>query len=353
MRALRKGQAGAFNITRDIRGEARIVDGARPSTRRSENGAQWLSIYLLRQPLISHLGFEPQAWLCGCGETLAARVLRQLVLEGIEDDESTAAWSGRHMRLALYDLLGAVCGPSDPWLGSRHSEKLFARIRRIISDSFADPNFGPNGIATATGISLRYLQKLFTERNSTCSEFIYALRLDHAARLVHRRALLATNQPLSEIAYACGFRDYTHFARRFRHRFSNRRRHRPCCATTFDNGAAVPEARIAARTNQTGPAPGRPRISSADPAPEIIAARSGERSFALDKLLDQGPELVHLTDGDREHPVHLVAPDRRFLRLGLRASPVLRIGCVLRDTCREGKDSTQDLAELLVCGSFK
>jgi AraC-like DNA-binding protein len=112
------------------------------------------------------------------------------------------------LRLALYDLLGAVFGPSDPWPGSRYSEKLFARIRRIINDGFADPNFGPNEIATETGASLRYLQKLFTERSSTCSEFIYALRLDHAAHLVHRRALLGTNQPLSEITYACGFRDY-------------------------------------------------------------------------------------------------------------------------------------------------
>ena len=28
MRALRKGQAGAFNVTRDIRGEARIIERA-------------------------------------------------------------------------------------------------------------------------------------------------------------------------------------------------------------------------------------------------------------------------------------------------------------------------------------
>jgi AraC-like DNA-binding protein len=26
---------------------------------------------------------------------------------------------------------------------------------------------------------------------------------------------------LSEIAYACGFRDYTHFSRKFRHRFGH------------------------------------------------------------------------------------------------------------------------------------
>jgi AraC-like DNA-binding protein len=31
--------------------------------------------------------------------------------------------------------------------------------------------------------------------------------------------LLGTGQLLSEIAYASGFRDYTHFARKFRHRF--------------------------------------------------------------------------------------------------------------------------------------
>jgi hypothetical protein len=34
-----------------------------------------------------------------------------------------------------------------------------------------------------------------------------------------RRASLRTEQPLGEIAYACGFRDYSHFARRFRKRF--------------------------------------------------------------------------------------------------------------------------------------
>jgi len=42
---------------------------------------------------------------------------------------------------------------------------------------------------------------------------------DAAAAIVRRRALLGASQPLSDIAYACGFRDYTHFARKFRQRF--------------------------------------------------------------------------------------------------------------------------------------
>jgi AraC family transcriptional regulator, positive regulator of tynA and feaB len=125
------------------------------------------------------------------------------------------------MELAVYDLVGALFAPTEPSSGSRHADKLFARIRHIIKDGYADPDFGPHEVATGAGISLRYLQKLFTERGSTCSEFIYSLRLDQAARLLHRRGTLRASQPLSEIAYTCGFRDYTHFARKFRQRFGH------------------------------------------------------------------------------------------------------------------------------------
>jgi AraC family transcriptional activator of tynA and feaB len=200
-------------------GDIGLVDGARPSIRLSENGSQWLSIYLPRQQLISHLGFEPRGGLHGNGATLAARVLCQLVLDGIEDAETMSPPSGPYMQLALYDLLGALFVPSDPWLNSRHADKVFARVRGVIKDGFADPDFGPSKVAAEAGISLRYAQKLFTQRRSTCTGFISSVRLDHAARLLRRRVSLGTSQPLSEIAYACGFRDYAHFARKFRRRF--------------------------------------------------------------------------------------------------------------------------------------
>jgi AraC-like DNA-binding protein len=125
------------------------------------------------------------------------------------------------MRLALYDLLGALFTPSGPEPVSRHGDKLFCRIRGVIKDRFADPGFGPPEVAAEMGISLRYVQKLLTERGSTCSEFIYSIRLDHAAHLLDRRESLNSGQPLSEIAFACGFRDYTHFARKFRQRFGH------------------------------------------------------------------------------------------------------------------------------------
>jgi len=199
-------------------GDVALFDAARPATCFASS-AQWLALQLPRQSLFSHLGFEPQGGLYGRGGTRAARLLFQLVLDGIEEEDSVSATVGRYMQLAFYDLLGALFGRADPRPISHHTDKLFARISEIIKDRFADPNFGPCEVAAAAGISLRYVQKLFTARGSTCSDFLYDLRLDHAARLLQRRAALSTGRPLSEIAYACGFRDYVHFARKFRSRF--------------------------------------------------------------------------------------------------------------------------------------
>jgi AraC-like DNA-binding protein len=76
-------------------------------------------------------------------------------------------------------------------------------------------------VAAEAGISRRYLQKLFAMRNLTYTHFINSVRLDHAARLLKRRALLDTSQPISAIAYTSGFGDYTNFARQFRDRFGH------------------------------------------------------------------------------------------------------------------------------------
>ena len=199
-------------------GDIALLDVARPAACFAGD-SQWLRLQLPRQSLVSHLGCEPQGGLYARGGAPAARLLFDLVRNADEGDGSAFSPADPYMLLAIYDLLGALFAPSDPFPVSRHADRLFARIRGVIKDGFADPDFGPSEVAAEAGISLRYVQKLFTARGSTCSKFIYSVRLDHAARLLHRRGLLGASRPLSDIAYACGFRDYTHFARKFRHRF--------------------------------------------------------------------------------------------------------------------------------------
>jgi AraC-like DNA-binding protein len=206
-------------------GDAALVDSARPGTYVSDDTyGQWMSLQLPRRSLVSHLGC-PSGGVLGRGGTAAGRLLFDLVRNADAGDAPAFSTAEAYMRLAVYDLLGALFSPSDPMPVSRHADMLFKRVCDLIKDSYTNPAFGPSEVAAEAGISLRSLQKLFTARNSTCSHFIYSLRLDHAARLLHRRKLLGIGQPVSEIAYACGFRDYTYFARKFRQRFG----HSPSC----------------------------------------------------------------------------------------------------------------------------
>jgi AraC-like DNA-binding protein len=203
-------------------GDVALVDAARPATYLADNGSEpWskVTLNLPRTALVSHLGFDPQGGIFRRSGTPAAGLLLNLIGNTIGAEESKFGLADSYMRLAIYDLVGALFASSEPWPTSRPRGKLFARMRALAKNKIEDPDFGPVELASAAGISLRYAQKLFTAHGLTCSGFIYSLRLEHAARLLQRRASLRTGQPLSEIAYASGFRDYSHFARKFRRRF--------------------------------------------------------------------------------------------------------------------------------------
>jgi AraC family transcriptional activator of tynA and feaB len=201
-------------------GDCGLFDIAQPFSVVGENApVRVLCVYLPRRLLTSHLGLQPNGGLCWRGDTPAARLLFRLVLDAVDNSGLSSVSTETYMQLAVLDLLGALMGTSDLPSNSSYTDKLFTRVCNVVKANFCNPDIRPQDVAAEAGISLRYLQKLFTVRGTTCSHFIKTFRLDHAARLLHLRASMKTHQPLSEIAYACGFRDYPHFARQFRRRF--------------------------------------------------------------------------------------------------------------------------------------
>jgi AraC family transcriptional regulator, positive regulator of tynA and feaB len=220
-------------------GDVAFIDSARPVTYVNGGHEQWLALQLPRQRLISALGFEPRGGLRGHSGTHVSRLLFQLVVGAADDEIPLPMSADNYMQLAVYDLLGALLVPAGAPVGPRHSDQLFKRICDLIRDRFVDPDFGPYEISAEIGISLRYLQKLFTKRDSTCSGFIQSTRLDQAARSIMRRASTKSSQPLSEIAYACGYRDYKNFARAFRQRFG----HAPSILVQGDDAKPVRDVR--------------------------------------------------------------------------------------------------------------
>jgi AraC family transcriptional regulator, positive regulator of tynA and feaB len=202
-------------------GDVILVDATRPGTVFRDSGvAQHIWLHLPRQELVSHLGFEPAGGLMG-RRSVAGRLLFQLISEAASDQDELSNAAEPHMRLAIYDLLAATFSTSEQFSASTHTEKLFASICHMIRKRFTDPDLSPSSVAINAGVSVRYLQKLFTARGMTCSGFIHSLRLDHAARLIARQVALQSNQPLSDIAHASGFLDYAHFSRKFRARFGH------------------------------------------------------------------------------------------------------------------------------------
>jgi AraC-like DNA-binding protein len=90
---------------------------------------------------------------------------------------------------------------------------LFDRASRIISSRVHDPDLHPTGVAQQLGVSLRVLQRIFQDNGATVAQRITMSRIDKSSTmLVEERMRTWT---ITQIAFACGFRDLTTFERAF------------------------------------------------------------------------------------------------------------------------------------------
>jgi AraC-like DNA-binding protein len=97
-----------------------------------------------------------------------------------------------------------------PW----GKDALLCRAKAYIESHLQDPELGTDDIAHFLGISRRYLQEIFRADNSTPAAFLWSRRLARSHRYLTDPVL--NGQSISQIALACGFRDFTHFSRRFK-----------------------------------------------------------------------------------------------------------------------------------------
>lgn len=91
------------------------------------------------------------------------------------------------------------------------------RAKQAIEANLHDPELTPTKVAEMLRISLRYLQDLFSDEDTTPSAWIWERRLDRSRRMLADPRFAGTT--ISDIAYECGFTDYSHFNHRFRAAF--------------------------------------------------------------------------------------------------------------------------------------
>lgn len=105
----------------------------------------------------------------------------------------------------------ASCGES------LHKGDILRRARRKMRDRLEDTNLNPATLAEELGISKRYIHKLFAGDGTTFGAELLEIRLRRSSEML--RDTRYRTYRVADIAYACGFFDPSHFARRFRERF--------------------------------------------------------------------------------------------------------------------------------------
>ncbi len=93
------------------------------------------------------------------------------------------------------------------------------QIRAFIEANLRDPGLTPRRIATALGISPRYLRLLFSQEDDTIARYVMRRRVEEVAQRLSDPLWRGTT--ITAIAYDWGFGDAARFARAFREQFGS------------------------------------------------------------------------------------------------------------------------------------
>ena len=123
----------------------------------------------------------------------------------------------------LLDLLGLSIARTIQGASVRVSipkSMTLGQVRGAIESRLADPRLDPQAVADAVGVSVRYVNALLAEQDTSLKRYILSRRLNRC-----RQAFEDPNQDhrtISEIAQGWGFSDMTHFTRRFKEAYGVR-----------------------------------------------------------------------------------------------------------------------------------
>lgn len=130
-------------------------------------------------------------------------------------DETVPAAASESLGAATLELARAViatAGPGDPARNDVANQALLTRIEAYVQQHLADPALSPETIASANGISVRQLYKLWSAKGLSLAEWIMQGRLEGARHELAKDRSAA----VGVIARRWGFADPAHFGRRFR-----------------------------------------------------------------------------------------------------------------------------------------
>lgn len=116
---------------------------------------------------------------------------------------------------AYFRILSACVGEwkRDP-LDAKHSDMTWACIASYIETHLPETDLGPAKIASAMGISVRHVHRVFSSKGCTIADWIRERRLRQCHSDLSDPRL--TQRSITDIAFFWGFNDSAHFSRSFK-----------------------------------------------------------------------------------------------------------------------------------------
>jgi AraC-like DNA-binding protein len=209
--ALRQGRQEAVP---DV-GDGMLLVYRQPS-QLSFQQATYLSVRVPLEALAMLVDVEAAAGRRIPGETAALVLLRQYVasLPQRLADPALCGLVATH----VYDLMALAIGATGEGRAiARGRGVRAARLEAIKADLARDATLPIEEIARRQGVTPRYVQILFEEQGITFGEFVTGRKLDIARSMLRSPRYAAWS--IAGIAFESGFRDLSHFNRRFRRRY--------------------------------------------------------------------------------------------------------------------------------------
>lgn len=209
--ALRQGRQEAVP---DV-GDGMLLVYRQPS-QLSFQDATYLSVRVPLESLAMLVDVEAAAGRRIAGDTAALVLLRKYV-ESLPERLADPALA-RLVATHVYDLMALAIGAYGEGREIAHGRGVrAARLATIQADLTRDASLSIDEIARRQGVTTRYVQILFEEQGLTFGEFVTERRLDLARAML--RSPRYAGWSIAGIAFEAGFKDLSHFNRRFRRRF--------------------------------------------------------------------------------------------------------------------------------------
>jgi AraC family transcriptional regulator, positive regulator of tynA and feaB len=199
-------------------GDVALLDPRLPYTARYLGDSHTLLASLPRRALEARIGATRDLTAVGIAVSgpeggLLSSVLAMLPFYSEGLSATVSAVFGENVLDLIAVSVARLTAGRGPRISSARSVALM-NIRVAIETRITDPSLNAEAVAAAAGIGVRYANAVLADEGTSITRLVLARRLERCRNVFDDPS--QTHRKISEIAYAWGFSDMTHFGRKFR-----------------------------------------------------------------------------------------------------------------------------------------